>query len=88
MKPAHHGIIIRTAAEGVTADDLSRDVTSLVEKWSAIEGEVAKSNQPRLVYRDLDLAVRVLREELNDEYRAVLIDDRTLYEKVRELGAM
>jgi ribonuclease E len=84
VKPAHHGIIIRTAAEGVTADDLARDVTSLVEKWSAIEGEVAKSNQPRLVYRDLDLAVRVLREELNDEYRAVLIDDRTLYEKVRE----
>ncbi|HEV3188033.1 MAG TPA: Rne/Rng family ribonuclease [Acidimicrobiales bacterium] len=84
VKPVRHGIIIRTAAEGVTADDLSRDVTSLVEKWSAIEAEVAKSNQPRLVYRDLDLAVRVLREELNDEYRAVLIDDRTLYEKVRE----
>ena len=84
VKPERHGIIIRTAAEGVTADELSRDVTSLVEKWSAIEAEVAKSNQPRLVYRDLDLAVRVLREELNDEYRAVLIDDRTLYEKVRE----
>ena len=84
VKPERHGIIIRTAAEGVTADDLARDVTSLVEKWSAIEAEVAKSNQPRLVYRDLDLAVRVLREELNDEYRAVLIDDRTLYEKVRE----
>jgi ribonuclease E len=84
VKPAQHGIIIRTAAEGVTADDLARDVTSLVEKWSAIESEVAKSNQPRLVYRDLDLAVRVLREELNEEYRAVLIDDPILYEKVRE----
>ncbi len=84
VKPARHGIIIRTAAEGVSAEDLARDVTSLVEKWSAIETEVAKSNQPRLIYRDLDLAVRVLREELNDEYRAVLIDDRTLYEKVRE----
>ena len=45
---------------------------------------MAKSNQPRLIYRDLDLAVRVLREELNEEYRAVLIDDRTLYEKVLE----
>jgi ribonuclease E len=84
VKPERHGIIIRTAAEGVSADDLSRDVTSLVEKWGAIEAEVAKSNQPRLIYRDLDLAVRVLREELNEEYRAVLIDDRTLYEKVLE----
>jgi ribonuclease E len=84
VKPARHGIIIRTAAEGVSADDLARDVTSLAEKWAAIEAEVAKSNQPRLVYRDLDLAVRVLREELNDDYRGVIIDDRDLYEKVRE----
>ncbi len=84
VKPAHHGVIIRTAAEGVSSEDLSRDVTSLVEKWAAIEAEVAKSNQPRLVYRDLDLAVRVLREELNDDYRAVLIDDQTLFDKVRE----
>ncbi len=84
VKPARHGIIIRTAAEGVTADDLARDVASLSEKWAAIEAEVAKSNQPRLIYRDLDLAVRVLREELNDDYRGVLIDDLELYEKVRE----
>ena len=84
VKPERHGIIIRTAAEGVTADDLARDVTSLAEKWAAIEAEVAKSNQPRLVYRDLDLAVRVLREELNDDYRGVIIDDLELYEKVRE----
>jgi len=84
VKPERHGIIIRTAAEGVTADDLARDVSSLADKWAAIEAEVAKSNQPRLVYRDLDLAVRVLREELNDDYRGVLIDDPVLFEKVRE----
>ena len=84
VKPERHGIIIRTAAEGVSAEDLARDVASLSEKWSAIEAEVAKSNQPRLIYRDLDLAVRVLREELNDDYRGVIIDDRDLYEKVRE----
>jgi ribonuclease E len=84
VKPERHGIIIRTAAEGVSAEDLARDVTSLAEKWAAIEAEVAKSNQPRLVYRDLDLAVRVLREELNDDYRGVIIDDRELFEKVRE----
>ena len=84
VKPERHGIIIRTAAEGVSAEDLARDVTSLSEKWAAIEAEVAKSNQPRLVYRDLDLVVRVLREELNDDYRGVIIDDKILYEKVRE----
>jgi ribonuclease E len=84
VKPSRHGIIIRTAAEGVVADDLARDVSSLCEKWDAIEAEVAKSNQPRLVYRDLDLAVRVLREELNDDFRGVIIDDADLYNKVRD----
>jgi ribonuclease E len=84
VKPPRHGIIVRTAAEGVAADDLARDVTSLCEKWDAIEAEVAKSHQPRLVYRDLDLAVRVLREELNDDFRGVIIDDADLFTKVRE----
>jgi len=84
VKPERHGIIIRTAAEGVSEADLSRDVTSLCAKWDAIEAEVAKASHPRLVYRDLDLAVRVLREELNDDYRGVLIDDRDLYDKVRD----
>ena len=84
VKPERHGIIIRTAAEGVASDDLARDVTSLCEKWDAIEAEVKKSNQPRLVYRDLDLAVRVLREEFNDDYRGVIIDDEDLYQKVRD----
>ena len=84
VKPERHGIIIRTAAEGVASDDLARDVTSLCEKWDAIEAEVAKSNQPRLVYRDLDLAVRVLREEFNDDFRGVIIDDADLYNKVRD----
>ncbi|MGC8498116.1 MAG: Rne/Rng family ribonuclease [Acidimicrobiales bacterium] len=87
VKPPHHGVIIRTAAEGVSAEDLSRDVASLAEKWEAIEAEVARSSQPRLIYRDLDLAVRVLREELNDDYRGVLIDDVELFTKVREYVA-
>ena len=84
VKPAQHGIIVRTAAEGVSSEDLARDVKSLAEKWEAIETEAKKSPQPRLVYRDLDMAVRLLREELNDDYRAVLIDDKELFEKVRE----
>ncbi len=84
VKPERHGIIIRTAAEGVSEADLARDVASLSAKWDAIEAEVAKASHPRLVYRDLDLAVRVLREELNDDFRGVLIDDAELFEKVRD----
>ena len=84
IRPEGHGLIVRTAAEGVSAEELRRDVGSLVAKWVEIERAAARSNEPRLIYRDLDLAVRILREELNSEYRGVLIDDRELYEKVRE----
>ena len=84
VKPSGHGMIVRTAAEGVSADELQRDVTTLLEQWNAIEAEAKKSEQPGLLYREPELAVRILREELNGEYRGVVIDDRALYEQVRD----
>ena len=61
VKPAGHGLIVRTAAEGASADELQRDVTSLVEQWNAIETEAKKSDQPGLLYREPELSVRILR---------------------------
>ena len=83
VKPAGHGMIVRTAAEGVSADELQRDVTSLLEQWNTIEAEAKRSDAPGLLYREPELAVRILREELNGEYRGVVIDDRALFEQVR-----
>src|SRR5271165_2292941 len=87
VRPAGHGLIVRTAAEGATAEELRRDVEGLVEQWKRIEAEAATSDQPRLLYREPALAVRILREELNNEYRAVVIDDVALYEQVRDYVA-
>ncbi len=87
VKPAGHGLIVRTAAEGASAEELSRDVTSLLAQWRAIEVEAARSDQPRLLYGEPDLAVRLLREELNNEYRSVTIDNLELYEQVRSYVA-
>ncbi len=83
VRPEGHGLIVRTAAEGVSAEELSRDVATLLGQWSAVEAEAARSDQPRLLYREPDLAVRLLREELSSEYRSVIIDDPSLYEEVR-----
>ena len=44
MKPAGHGMIVRTAAEGVSAEELQRDVTSLLEQWNIIEAEAKRSD--------------------------------------------
>jgi ribonuclease E len=84
VKPAGHGMIVRTAAEGVSADELQRDVESLLEQWNAIEVASRKSDAPGLLYREPELSVRILREELSAEYRGVVIDDRALFEQVRD----
>ncbi|HWE66497.1 MAG TPA: Rne/Rng family ribonuclease [Acidimicrobiales bacterium] len=84
VKPAGHGMIVRTAAEGVSADELQRDVETLLEQWNAIELQAKRSDAPGLLYREPELSVRILREELSAEYRAVVIDDRALFEQVRD----
>ena len=83
IRPGGHGLIVRTAAEGASREELARDVADLTERWEAISAEARKSSKPGLLYRELDLAVRMLREELNGDYRGVLIDDKDLYEQVR-----
>jgi ribonuclease E len=88
VRPPGHGLIVRTAAENATEDELRRDVVGLLEQWEAIEAAASRSNAPGLLYREPDLAVRILREELNGEYRGVIIDDPTLFDQVRTYVAM
>jgi ribonuclease E len=87
VKPANHGLIVRTAAEGTSADELRRDVARLASQWERIDALAAQTKGPGLLYREPDLAVRVIREEFNKEYRGVIIDDHALYEDVRDYVA-
>jgi ribonuclease E len=83
VKPEQHGLIVRTAAEHATEDELRADMRLLLDQWEAIAAKAAKVNRPSLLYREPELAVRVIREEFNAEYRGVVIDDRRLYEEVK-----
>ncbi|HEX6236671.1 MAG TPA: Rne/Rng family ribonuclease, partial [Acidimicrobiales bacterium] len=87
VKPAQHGVIVRTAAEKVTAEEIEDDVRRLVEQWRQIESLVKRSKAPSLLYREPDMAVRVIREEFSQDYRSVLIDDHDLYTAVRDYVA-
>jgi ribonuclease E len=84
VRPAEHGLIVRTAAEGATADELRRDVARLTQQWDRIDSMAKGSRAPALLYREPDMAVRVIREEFNRNYRGVVIDDRALFEEVRD----
>jgi ribonuclease E len=87
VRPAGHGLIVRTAAEGASADELSRDVRRLLKQWEGIEAAAKKAPSPSLLYREPDMAVRVIREEFNHDYRGVIIDDETLFGEVRDYVA-
>ncbi|MDQ6836829.1 MAG: Rne/Rng family ribonuclease [Actinomycetota bacterium] len=83
VRPEGHGLIVRTAAEGATPDELSRDVARLLDQWHQIEALAATARGAGLVYKEPDLAVRVIREEFNRNYRGVIIDDEALYNEVK-----
>ena len=84
VRPEGHGLIVRTAAEGATAEELRADVDELGRLWSEIEAKAKRSKGPTLLHREPDLAVRVIREEFNRNYRGVVLDDPELYREVRD----
>ncbi len=84
VKPAEHGLIVRTAAEHATEHELRADMTRLLDQWNLIEAKAKKAGGPALLYREPELAVRVIREEFNSEYRGIVIDDQRLFDDVHD----
>ena len=84
VKPAQHGIIVRTAAENVTSEEIEADVSRLLRQWDQIDALAQNTKGPALLYREPEMAVRVIREEFNKDYRGVVIDSRQLHEEVSE----
>jgi ribonuclease E len=84
VRPKGHGLIVRTAAEGASVEELAHDVDRLVGQWAKIDEEARRSSHPGLLYREPDLAVRIVREEFNRDYRGVVIDDEELFTQVRD----
>ncbi|MGC8465594.1 MAG: Rne/Rng family ribonuclease [Acidimicrobiales bacterium] len=82
VKPEGFGVIVRTAAEGASADELRRDLNRLIDMWGQIDQKAKRSHAPTLLYREPQVALRVIREEFSRNYRGVIIDNRELYEEV------
>jgi ribonuclease E len=83
LRPPDAGLIVRTAAEGATAEELERDVARLRQQWEQISAYAGQSKQARLLYQEPPLALRLLREEFTKEYRGVAIDHKGLYDEVK-----
>jgi ribonuclease E len=83
LRPADAGLIVRTAAEGATDDELERDLRRLSGQWQQISDLAKRAKPGSLLYKEPPLAIRLIREEFTKEYRGVVIDAPALYEEVR-----
>jgi ribonuclease E len=83
VRPADAGLIVRTAAEGATEDELERDLRRLEGQWKQISDIAKRAKSGSLLYKEPELAIRIIREEFTKEYRGIAIDDPALYEEVR-----
>ena len=72
--PEDAGVIIRTAAEGATEEELTRDVERLTAQWTAIQDKAGQSKSaPVLVYGEPDLAIRVVRDVFNEDFDRLIV---------------
>lgn len=85
IKPENMGVIIRTAAEGKSSQELANDLGFLVKVWEKVRDKASHAKPPSLVHRDLGLAFRIVRDELNKETARMLVDDVNTYGKILEL---
>ncbi|MDE2307435.1 MAG: ribonuclease G [Xanthomonadaceae bacterium] len=76
------GYIVRTNAEGQSAESLAFDVAYLGKVWRVVQENIARAKVGERVYEELSLPLRSLRDMLNDDIEKVRVDSRAMYEKV------
>ena len=78
IAPKTGGVIVRTAAEGASAEDIARDLEFLQRLWATIEASAKKAKAPALIYQEAELPLRVTRDLFTGDFERLLVDhDRT-----------
>jgi len=83
VKPDHHGIIVRTAAEGASEEQILADLERLLAKWSRVEQAAEGAKALTAVYEEPPLVVKVIRDNFGPEFERAIVDDEDLYHQVR-----
>jgi ribonuclease G len=76
------GLIVRTAAEGASAEDIERDVVFLQRLWKSIQTHAKSAKAPALVYQEAELPLRVVRDLFTGDFERALVDDDRTYRRV------
>jgi ribonuclease G len=86
--PAEHkgGYIIRTVAEEASSPDLAADITYLDRLWNALQASAKIAIAPQLLYQELDISLRVLRDFVNQDTARIQVDSRATYQKMLDFA--
>jgi len=88
MLPPEHsgGYIIRTVVETAIDPDFLADISYLDKLWANLQAAAKTASAPQLLYQELDISLRVLRDFVNEDTTRILIDSRTTYQKMLEFA--
>jgi ribonuclease G len=76
------GIIVRTAAEGASAEDIERDLVFLQRLWKTIQANAKSSTAPTLVYEEAELPLRIVRDLFAGDFIGAQIDDDRTHRRI------
>jgi Rne/Rng family ribonuclease len=79
---AQGGFIVRTAAAGANEDDLRADIRFLINLWNEIRSRAETSKAPALIYHDLNLVERILRDQVTTSFSVIWVDTEQEYERI------
>lgn len=82
LRPDGFGVIVRTAAEGASQEEIGADVDRLMKTWTEISAAVPNGGAPRLIYEEPPLVIRVIREHFTRDFKRLLIGDSSVHEMV------
>ncbi|TDI53193.1 MAG: Rne/Rng family ribonuclease [Acidobacteria bacterium] len=84
LRPKGTGIIVRTAAEGATEEDLKGDIDRLKAIWDDIDARRKDVSAPAVLYQEPPLVIRVIREHFTRDFRRLLIENVEIHKQVLE----
>jgi len=85
--PEDAGVIVRTAAEGATDEQLEGDVSRLRAQWENIVERSKSANAPALLYSEPDLAIKVVRDVFNEDFNRLIVEGRDVWDTVEQYVA-
>jgi ribonuclease E len=78
----HGGFIVRTAAQNASEDELRADIRFLKGLWNDIKNRAENSKPPALIYHDLNVVERVLRDQVTSDFSVIWVDTEAEYERI------